>query len=456
MTRIFFTVLLLCSVFSAAAKPPAGLGQLGHIVIVYLENRSFDHLFGLFPGAEGLNAAARAPAQVDEYGLVYDRLPPVMTMDQDDKPRTDALFPADLPNRPFDLAPYVNPGDRHPDLTHRFFLHRMQIDGGRNDRFAQLSSAGGLTMGYYDLSRTALWRYARQYTLADHFFQAAYGGSFLNHQWLICACTPRFPDAPENLKQWSNDPATGKPIRDPTVTPDGYVVNTLQPFHPPHHIQLSDPLLPPLTQSTIGDRMSEKGISWAWYAGGWNDAVADKKNDSRFQYHHQPFVYYENYRPDSPARGEHLKDESDFFAAIETNRLPQVAYFKPVGIENQHPGYSDILAADRKVERIVEAIRAKPALWADTAILVTYDEYGGLWDHVAPPPGDRWGPGSRVPALVISPFAKMGYVDHTVYDTTSILRLLENRFGLAPLSERDARANGLEGAFDFRAAERKR
>lgn len=128
--------------------------------------------------------------------------------------------------------------------------------------------------------------------------------------------------------------------------------------------------------------------------------------------------------------------------------FPKVAFFKPAGRNNQHPGYASISEADQEVKEVVEAIRGS-AIWPSTAIVITYDENGGFWDHVAPPRVDRWGPGSRIPTIIVSPFAKKGYVDHTVYDTTAILKLIENRFGLLPLTERDAKANGLEGAFEF-------
>jgi phospholipase C len=97
---------------------------------------------------------------------------------------------------------------------------------------------------------------------------------------------------------------------------------------------------------------------------------------------------------------------------------------------------------------VVDAIRSS-SIWSSTAIIITYDEYGGFWDHVAPPEGDRWGPGTRIPAIIVSPFAKKAYIDHTLYDTTSILRLIETRFKLEPLGDRDAHANGLQEAFDF-------
>ena len=439
-TAIVAASVLMWPIGGSAA--PSGLNRLQHIIVIYLENRSFDNLFGGFPGADGLANADQSSRQIDSYGRNYSTLPPVSDHGQIDK-----RFPAELSNRPFDIGRYVGPNQHHPDLTHRFFIHQMQINGGRNDRFAELSSAGGLAMGYYDTSATRLWQYAREFTLADHFFQAAFGGSFLNHQWLICACTPTFADAPAPLKQWHHDSLTGKPVNDPTVTEDGYAVGTLQPFHPPFDHHHSDQRLPLQYRATIGDRLSEKGIDWAWYAGGWNDAISGSPNADNFQYHHQPFVYYANYAPGTAARAKHLKDQSEFAAAL-SGKFPQVAFIKPVGRKNQHPGYSSINDADQEVGDIVDAIR-NSSIWPNSAIIISYDENGGFWDHVAPPRIDRWGPGSRIPAVIISPWAKRAFVDHTDYDTTSILKLIETRFGLEPLGSRDAQANDLQNAFDF-------
>ena len=107
-----------------------------------------------------------------------------------------------------------------------------------------------------------------------------------------------------------------------------------------------------------------------------------------------------------------------------------------------------MLAGENHTAFLIEMIQNSP-LWKDTAIVVTYDENGGLWDHVAPPKGDRWGPGTRVPAMLISPFAKRGFIDHTVMDTTAIDRLIETRFGLSPLGARDAASPDMSQAFDF-------
>lgn len=430
--------LLLALLPSLGQSASNELNQIEHIVVIYLENRSFDNLFGLFPNANGLSEAKNALPQLDEYGRIYTTLPST----------NDKRFPENLANAPFNLENYAATNEKHPDLTHRFFIHQMQIDNGKNDRFAQLSSAGGLTMGYYDLSKTALWQYAKEFTLADNFFQAAYGGSFLNHQWLICACTPEFKDAPLELRQWQSDTVTSKLTKDPSVTTDGYAVGTIQPYYPPFDVKHDDNRLPPQYQPTIGDRLSEKSISWAWYAGGWDDVLAEKETDDNFQYHHQPFVYYANFAPETAERAKHLKDKSQLFSDLKDS-FPNVAFFKPAGSKNQHPGYSTIIDADNEVKDIVEAIR-QSSIWHSTAIIVTYDEYGGFWDHVAPPQFDRWGAGTRIPAIIISPFAKKNYVDHTLYDTTSILKLIENRFDLKPLSTRDENANGLQNAFTLK------
>jgi phospholipase C len=206
-------------------------------------------------------------------------------------------------------------------------------------------------------------------------------------------------------------------------------------------------LVPNLTLPTVGDRLSDKSISWAWYAGGWNLALAGTPMDA-FQFHHQPLAFFASFADGTPARAAHLKDEADFLAAAAAGTLPAVSFVKPVGINNEHPSYADVLTGEKHTLDLVNAVRNGPA-WKDSAIVITYDENGGFWDHLPPPKVDRWGPGSRVPTLVISPYARKGYVDHTVYDTTSILAFIEHRFGVAPLSARDSAAADLTAAFDF-------
>jgi acid phosphatase len=151
-----------------------------------------------------------------------------------------------------------------------------------------------------------------------------------------------------------------------------------------------------------------------------------------FVTHHQPFNYFKRFAPGTPDRAEHLKDYKDFVAGIDSGNLPQVVFYKPQGTLNEHPGYADVWSGDMHLDALLNRIKASP-LWNTSVIIVTYDENGGFWDHVAPPVADRWGPGTRIPAIVISPYARRGYVDHTLYDTTSILKLITRRFDLEPL-----------------------
>jgi len=412
-----------------------GMERLEHVVVIYLENHSFDNLYGDFPGADGRPDQPRFP-QVDASGQPYDSLPVV----------AGSPFPTNLPNAPFAIEQYVPATVAPPDLVHRFYQEQMQIDNGRMDQFALVSDVKGESMGYYHTANLPLAAEARRYTLCDHFFHAAFGGSFLNHVWLIAARTPVFPNAPASVVAVLD--STGKLVTDGFVTPDGYDVNTSFTVNTPH--PASTPvanLVPNQTFATIGDRLSDRGISWAWYSGGWNDALAGHPG-TLFQFHHQPFAYFANYADGTQGKAEHLKDESDFLAAAQAGTLPAVAFVKPYGSDNEHPGYTDVIGGELHTEQLINAVRNGPQ-WEHTAIIITYDEHGGYWDHVRPPRVDRWGPGSRVPTLVIAPFARRGEVDHRRYDTTSILALIERRWHLEPLTSRDASADPLSGAFDF-------
>jgi phospholipase C len=431
---------------TSPVKAPKSIEKIEHIVVIYLENHSFDDLFGKFPGANGLSRAGKSAIQVDKDGKSYKTLPPAI--DPFPQPKPDARFPAVLPNGPFQLDKYVPLDQKYPSSTHLYLHEIAQIDAGKMDRFVSEGETGALVMGYNDGSKLALWKYAREYVLADNFFHAAFGGSFLNHFWTICACTPRFENAPQSMRSTFDD--QGHFTKDGQVLPDGSVVNTSFTAFTPHPANAKpETLMPPQTQRTIGDALSEKGISWAWYSGGWSDALAGKPPHD-FQYHHQPFAYFANFADGTDAKKQHLKDEADLVADLDKGMLPAVVFWKPVGEENEHPGYANISSGDAHTAEMIERIRKSP-VWKSTVIVVTYDENGGMWDHVAPPKVDKWGPGSRVPTVVVSPFARRHYVDHTLYDTTSILKLIESRYGLAPLGTRDAKANNLVHALNLGA-----
>jgi phospholipase C len=420
-----------------------GLNKLNQFVVIYLENHSFDNLYGKYAGAEGIASATDTVLQIDTNGNPYQALPqPFNTSTM----MPDPDFPTDLPNAPFNIDMYKPANMMIPDLVHRYYQEQSQIDGGRMDKYAQVSNAKGLVMGYYDTSKLPLATYAKDYTVCDYFFHSAFGGSFLNHIFLISAAPPSWPNAPmDTVAQF--DPMTGKMTMDGQVTPDGYAVNTSFSVNAPHPTGIPmDHLLPNQTLPTIGDRLNDAKVSWAWYSGGYNDALAGNPDPS-FQFHHQPFIYFQNYADGTDLKKQHLKDETDFMNDAKNGKLPAVSFVKPIGDFNEHPGYADVTDGENHVLDLIKAVKSGPQ-WKDTAIIITYDENGGFWDHVPPPKADRWGPGTRVPTIVISPFSKKG-VDHTKYETLSILTTLEHRFQLPPLTDRDAHAADMSPAFSF-------
>jgi phospholipase C len=422
---------------SAQTAGNDALSKIGHIVVIFEENRSFDNMFGLFPDADGLQNAGEAARQTDLDGKPYDFLPSVMNTNAK-PPLVDARFPARIANGPFPIDPYVPQTDPTGDLVHRFYQEQMQIDGGKMDRYAAVSDAGGLVMGYYDLSKTEHWRLASEYALGDAMFHSAFGGSFLNHTFLVCGCAFRWPNAPEKIVVKLD--ADGHMVKDGQVTPDGFAVNTSRSvfLHAPTDTN-PEMLVPPQTMPHIGDRLDEAGVSWAWYSGGY-DAAAAGRPSRLFQFHHQPLAYFADLAPGTPGQRAHLKDRKDLDADIANDTLPQVVFYKPIGEDNLHPGYATIRDGDVNLAQLVSALQASPA-YKDMLIIVTVDENGGFWDHVPPPKRDAWGPGTRIPVIAIGPTVKRHFIDHTTYDFNSILRTIELRFGARPLHEADAQAN---------------
>jgi acid phosphatase len=485
----------------AQANAPADLDHalqesIHNVVVIYAENRSFNNLFPAFPGLEKPLATLGPDdyRQLDRDGKPFDTLPPIwhglVPHEQVVNHRTFKIGEKDivgLPNKPFPL--HTPEGEPLPqgvitrDLIHAFYQNQLQINGGKNDGFVAWGDTGAMVMGHYSDApvNLRLWQIARQYTLCDNFFMGAFGGSFLNHQYLIAAQPPFWPNADKGpglaqiavlesddptdhrLKLDDKSPASamdGKPqfYSRGTVTPDFWAVNTMGPAYSPalnthaQHPELADATspntLPPQVHKHIGDMLSAKGVDWAWYAGGWQLAL-DRRGEGgenefpqmpNFQVHHQPFNYFASLAPGTPARAQHLRDGgygetsrgNHFLADIEAGKLPPVAFYKPQGNLNMHAGYSDVETGDRHIAQIIDALQKSPQ-WKNMLVVITVDENGGWWDHVAPPKADRWGPGSRVPALVVSPYAKKGHVDHTVYDTGSIARFITRRFGLEKL-----------------------
>jgi acid phosphatase len=532
---------------AVGASPSHGsLGSYKHLVVIYEENHSFDNLYGLWgkvghQKVDGLPDAEAGTTQVDQSGA------PINCLAQNDanlvtttstvtwldrtthpglqsvecsgtSPRGTAFDSHFDSSAPFSINDYVNPPDKTcapptafaangvekgdpqglpggctRDIVHRFYQEQYQLDGGKQDRYATGSDAAGLTMGHYDTTQLPVYDYlhgagAPNYVIADNFFQGSFGGSFLNHQYLIAAQAPQwdtsqlpvptgknsvldaagFPNStyplykPDPAVSYVDGPLTqacGQPSTVAGFACGNYGVNTMQPSWQPSAggsnvlpgINDIDPSKP-FYETNIGDELSAKNISWNWFAGGWNDANAGHP-DSLFQYHHQPFNYFQNYAPGKPGRA-HLKDETDFVAAAQAGTLPAVSFVKPVGEENEHPGYASTDNGEMHLVQLLQGILGGPD-GKDTLVVVTYDEFGGAYDHVAPPgqgpnaadgPSDEFGPSTRVPALIIGGGFTHSGVDHQSHDTTSIIATIERAYGLAPLGSRDAEVTDLHHA----------
>src|SRR5829696_8581929 len=388
------------------AQTPRGLDRLSHILVLYMENRSFDNLFGEFPGANGIVQAGEAAVQRDGEGKPFagaaggeGALPHRKEPGGAEQDRGARQFaePALLDLR---HPPGCHRSDAHPG-SHPRLLYKPLADPRRQERLLRpvlerrrarhglLRAAG--------LKDTNIWKLAQSYTLLDNFFMGALGGSFLNHIWLVCACAPVWPDPPKS--QRSRVDAEGHVLEEKRVTAPGdgdYAVNTTQSIFLNNGRQAEN-VLPPQRAATIGDMLTEKGVGWAWYSGGWDLATQvrtpeeDKALQAQsFQWHHQPFAYFARFDPTTQSgrdqRTAHLKDAGELDADIKSGKLPPVAFYKPIGVLNQHPGYASLIPGDEEIGRIIKLMDESP-MKDSYAVIITYDENGGFWDHVAPPHG---------------------------------------------------------------------
>jgi acid phosphatase len=575
---VLASLLALTALPAAGASPAkSALGNINHIVVIYQENHSFDNLYGTWERVNGLShASALNTLQVNQGGAAFTCLKQndvnLATPPQDASctdTTTGTPFSSAFTNRPFNIDDYIAstdttcppPGAFYPngvpkgtglpggcteDLVHRYYQEQYQLNGGLQNRYVTGSDAIGLTMGVYKTQDLPIYQYLHQaghpqYAISDKFFQAAFGGSFLNHQWLAAAATPVFAGAandgsaivasnphpdmhsvvdangmPNNYALYASplgpnggaanpggprdnqltascSPPAGRPATPAGVVCGDYAVNTTQPWYQPYAPGTADGRrLPPLVANpatkvnvTIGDELSGNGVDWAWYAGGWDNAAGNTSSpyytngagptcadpntinnatypycaDKLFQFHHQPFNYFANYAPGTDARAAHLRDEKDFLqlanssSATQCNLKP-VSLVKPIGAENEHPGYTNESAGSSHLVDLIKAVEGS-ACKNDTLVVSTYDEFGGQWDHFTPPgqggtggTADQWGPGTRIPALIVAPFLNGDFVvDHVPHDTTSILATIEHRFGLAPLGTRDAGVRDLSSVF---------
>jgi phospholipase C len=298
---------------------------------------------------------------------------------------------------------------RTPDLDHGTVSAMAAYDGGKMDGFVRAQSDRGLpgefALGYYDQADLPLyWFLAHHYVLGDRFFSSAMGGSLVNHQYWVGARSAGFGES---------------------VPVDG------------------------IKMPTIFDRLDEAGKTWHFYV---------KSYDPTLTFHNQtsesskiselawvPLLTMPSF-VDNPTRFSHIGDLSDLYKQLPKSDVADVNYIVQGGTSEHPPG--DVANGQDSVVSIITSIMRSP-IWKDSAILLGWDDWGGWYDHVPPPQVDADGYGYRVPLMIISPYAKPGFIFHETADFTSMLKFMERLYGLRPLTSRDAAANDLLGAFDF-------
>ncbi len=302
------------------------------------------------------------------------------------------------------------------DLSHSAATFHDQYDNGKMDAFVSAlnkrNQDGKLSMGYYDgRDIPYYWNLADNYVLFDQFFSSAQDGSFANHMYWVAAFPP--------------------------------VVQKGQ--------KLADMLA---KVPTIFDRLQAAGVSWKFYVQNYDPTLTYRNLENSGNRESQvvwvPLLNFDRFI-DDPVLNSHIVDLSQYYDDLTNGTLPSVAYIVPSGA-SEHPP-SSLQTGQTFVRTLIQELMRSSA-WDSSAFLLAYDDWGGWYDHVTPIQVDQYGYGARVPAILVSPYAKKGYIDNTVLDFTSILQFIEQNWGVASLATRDSQANNFLSAFDFSQAPR--
>jgi phospholipase C len=455
-------------------------------VVIFQENVSFDHYFATYPVAANANSSEPVFRPGANTPPVNGLNGPLLTIN---------------PNaaQPFRLtrAQAVT-----CDQDHNYADEQKAFNNGLMNKFVETVGVGSascdiagygpkIVMGYYDGNTvTAMWNYAQNFAMSDNSYNTVFGPSTPGALNLISGQTH---GATVTAGSASGNVSAGSVIGDPR--PDPSLDDcTLAP--PRTYIKV--------TGTNVGDLLNAKNITWGWFQGGFRptsmangtavcgSAHANIAGASTADYipHHEPFQYYQqtsnphHLPPSSTAmvgktdQANHQYDTQDFFTALAAGNMPSVSYLKAPAYQDGHASYSDPIDEQTFVVNTINSIQQSP-FWPTTAIIIAYDDSDGWYDHAMPPivmqsntPDDfltgagscgngagsvyqgRCGYGPRLPLLVISPYAKVNYVDHAVTDQSSILRFIEDNWSLGRIGDNsfDAVAGSLNGMFNFQAA----
>ena len=513
MHRSILVCALMAGVTIAGAVPAAPTQKsapatpIKHLVVIFQENVSFDHYFATYPhaanpaGEPAFHAAPGTPSVNGLSGVLLTSNP----NRSNPKNGKGAVNPFRLDRSQAATA----------DQDHDYGPEQMAFHAGLMDQFpmsvgngnaptgiaADPTTTTGLVMGYYDGNTvTALWNYAQHFAMSDNSYGTTFGPSSVGALNLVTGQTNGVGDRQKLPPDYTVD--------------DGAGGTTLIDDPDPLHDVCSGDAQVAMTGRNIGDLLNAAGISWGWFQGGFDLSAVDAKGMSQCQRsspslvtgklkkdyvpHHEPFQYYASTanlghaRPASVAAighsgdpANHQYDLEDFYSAVRAGNMPAVSFLKAKGSQNGHAGYSTPLDEQVFLVHVINFLQDRPE-WKDTAVVIAWDDSDGWYDHQMPPivnpssssqdalsgsqscgdggsalPGvsektahaqGRCGYGPRLPLLVISPWAKRNFVDHTVTDQTSIIRFVEDnwlggkRIGQGSF---DGLANPLDNLFDF-------
>jgi uncharacterized protein (TIGR03437 family) len=367
---------------------PPGLEKIQHFVFIMQENRSFDHYFGTYPGAEGIPPGVCVPNPI----------------------------PVGLPC----VAPFHDPNLVNQGGNHIWTDALNCIDGGLMDGFIKGAiikkttrrplHASGDVMGWHDYREVSnYWNYAQLYVLQDRLFESITSYSLPAHLYMLAAQS-------------------------------GGYIGTIGEAYPKS-----------FAFAEITELLTSGKIDWRYYVnrgptpGAFDGGNDDDADETTYSYWN-PLPAFPAVKND-PAQFSRLTDATQFYTDAQNGTLPQVSWVIPNSEFSEHPP-ANVATGMNYVTGLVNAVMNSP-LWKSTAIFIAWDDWGGFYDHVDPPKVDQYGLGIRVPGLVISPYAREGYVDHKTYSFESWLRTIEERFGARPMTARDNKANDMIDAFDF-------
>ena len=501
-TSVAMSIACVADVSLAAGSDMQTTTPIKHVVVIYQENVSFDHYFATYPKAQNTTAgepkfiAHKGTPQIN--GLNDDLLNHNPNKDQPQRLGRDEALTCDQDHHYGDEQEAM-----HGGLMDNF--EKTNKESCSNPAFYKK----GLVMDYYDGNTvTALWNYAQYFAMSDNSYSTTYGPSTPGALNLVSGQTWGAISTQPTTDTYgvvSPDPITnvGTVVNDPDPTYDDCANNSA-------HVSMIE------TNKNVGNLLNDKHVSWGWFEGGfmpttaYDPSVPDSKAEcgqshtniggySRGDYipHHEPFQYYKSTSnphhlpPASVAeighdgQANHQYDLMDFWKAVKAGKMPAVSFLKAAAYQDGHAGYSDPLDEQTFIVNTINRLQ-KTAAWKDTAVIIAYDDSDGWYDHVMPPivnqsddtktrmPGaqhdnlingtcgssdkamageqDRCGYGPRQPLLVVSPWAKKNYVDHSMTDQSSILKFIEDNWGLGRISDDsfDNIAGPIDGMFDFK------